>query len=1239
MKKIFFFLFTVMLFSITDTYALTWNIQGTTFSVDTLSHFYVGPGTTRTTLKLTSGSRKQVVYYTTTDLKDPNATIRLCMAHDGIWGNDKEENINGFIEDNNHTDKKGEKESSGDEVLSKMITHKKGLISGINADFFGSTKDARNPKLYTYAEPFYGHAISDGEAYYVKDENSKYSFALTADKHPLFGEAAYSAKVKIVKNNEKFDLTCVNSKRRENYLVLYTNRLNTYHHGTRSNEWGTEVKLTIDNQTLIPGKTTELTATEKVSAKGNMFVDKANTYVLSGHGTGEQFAKNISVGDKVEITPSLTIGGKNVDNVVQLVGGMPMLLENDVILNTQGELSHLVEKHPRTAVGAGNNKVVLFVADGRGESSGLTSKEVAAIMKYIGCTEAMNFDGGGSSEMYDINHKIVNIPSDGYEREVVNGLFVATADPNAVDDNTIASIKFVDWAKKLQTGNTYTPVVYGYNKYGVLINKAVQTLGKFSLECPENLGTISGKSLKVGKYKGTYALTARYGTASVALPVTITNGEVPPTPDPEPDPDPEPTPDPEPDPTPNPDPDPVDPTQEEMLTQITATPIATCTGSNGDQATFANGRLWIYSSSSRTLNWYQYSNGGIKTGTIRSGAGQEGKKNVFTIDEANHLIVRSTHGYFDAWDIDIAKSDRKWTAKIKTGVATAGDYIESFGNILNGGYLVVPANGKLLKVSKGELLVLNGAEYAPKILSYDVRNVIENAEGHTYLNHIGNGKFLVNSLQGRYFVCNADGTDRSNVGQNVLGEVFESTNRAGKVRMNTLGGCYVNLSGKDIYFYNTYENDKSKKESLRFTGCVVNGRTMGAAGTKPQGGYYYNPTLLDNTSFTTAPKVNFMFADKKSETECLIYQYSPADNTVRCYRVNVLGSNDVMTATAATKMEFGTQTGKYKELNTELTVDVPVISNLNTTINFKGSNQHFAIGDISGRVKDGSNNIVAENKNPDKGTITLTDLECNDYKYRYDAKYSWYGADLGKTIQREVTFTHNYEANPATNPHGRIFWIKRSAQAPERAQIVIDFDVPASYRNIPVSEYRIHMISNKTAQKGLKTVKDAVVAKVRGNMPEEGIIPKADDEVQMDYNFKFMATHVIYNVKDVDAAKQIASNNTFVVETVYGLEGNKAYKSLKSEPFSVKSDDIVTGVETIENDNEIALNPTLADDVITVSVGEGVHSVAIYSVNGICVSRVACDGGNLQIMPVEHLSQGCYLVVVNNDKTLRFIKR
>jgi len=84
-------------------------------------------------------------------------------------------------------------------------------------------------------------------------------------------------------------------------------------------------------------------------------------------------------------------------------------------------------RHPRTAVGVRPDGVIVLVTvDGRQplHSVGMSIAELTALMIELGCAEAINLDGGGSTTMV-IRDKIVNRPSDAAgERPVSDALLV-----------------------------------------------------------------------------------------------------------------------------------------------------------------------------------------------------------------------------------------------------------------------------------------------------------------------------------------------------------------------------------------------------------------------------------------------------------------------------------------------------------------------------------------------------------------------------------------------------------------------------------------------------------------------------------------------------------------------------------------------------------------------------------------------------------------------------------------------
>lgn len=101
---------------------------------------------------------------------------------------------------------------------------------------------------------------------------------------------------------------------------------------------------------------------------------------------------------------------KNVKHIIS--GGPYLVKDNEVFVDmTAQKLGAIGGRNPRSAIGyTADNNLILVAVDGReGSSVGMTLMELANFMKQVGCTNAMNLDGGGSTVMY-VNGKVVNNP-------------------------------------------------------------------------------------------------------------------------------------------------------------------------------------------------------------------------------------------------------------------------------------------------------------------------------------------------------------------------------------------------------------------------------------------------------------------------------------------------------------------------------------------------------------------------------------------------------------------------------------------------------------------------------------------------------------------------------------------------------------------------------------------------------------------------------------------------------------
>jgi exopolysaccharide biosynthesis protein len=107
------------------------------------------------------------------------------------------------------------------------------------------------------------------------------------------------------------------------------------------------------------------------------------------------------------------------------IGGGPAIVrDGKVIDRTDARV-----RHPRAGVGWNKDFFYLVEVDGRQRSLsvGMTVRELATYMAKLGCTDAMNLDGGGSATCW-VYGQVMNSPSEGEERGMGNAIVVVQKD-------------------------------------------------------------------------------------------------------------------------------------------------------------------------------------------------------------------------------------------------------------------------------------------------------------------------------------------------------------------------------------------------------------------------------------------------------------------------------------------------------------------------------------------------------------------------------------------------------------------------------------------------------------------------------------------------------------------------------------------------------------------------------------------------------------------------------------------
>jgi exopolysaccharide biosynthesis protein len=129
---------------------------------------------------------------------------------------------------------------------------------------------------------------------------------------------------------------------------------------------------------------------------GSLLIDKKGGIDITGAQTNQWYDDNREYPDVLVTGPLLVHNKKRVS--------LP-------------ETSLVTLRHPRTAIGSkGRFRILMITIDGRTENAeGMTLSDLTGLMISLGCSDAINLDGGGSTTMW-IRDKpyngIINMPCD-----------------------------------------------------------------------------------------------------------------------------------------------------------------------------------------------------------------------------------------------------------------------------------------------------------------------------------------------------------------------------------------------------------------------------------------------------------------------------------------------------------------------------------------------------------------------------------------------------------------------------------------------------------------------------------------------------------------------------------------------------------------------------------------------------------------------------------------------------------
>lgn len=475
----------------------TVSLSGVEFSVDTLFHAKIGPGTTQTSLHLinqTNTSQQLRVFYLTTDLTTASVGVESIVAQDKLSGG-----------------------GTCTSMAESHSTADKTYFAGINTDFFITSGTATNGVSMVGAPV--RAAIAGGEIYRTSDSSAAWpQIFINEDGTPQIGAVSFADGTATF-GDRTVKFSRVNEDAANNVISVYTPKFyGIMNQPGLQNTCAEVTAKMVEGDMISVGKKVKLEITSELTSTGNRVIPDGE-YLLVGRGSTYSFIEALKVGDIVTLEASAKVKGADVTPKA-LATGNPWILRDGETLATEGDRGDAVARHPRSGIGYTSDKktLIMMVIDGRSSiSAGVHTEELADMLHYAGATDALNVDGGGSSTLYTLPLGVRNKTSDGKERAVASGMFI-TADVPA-DDKNITEIRFEKWAMVSPQYGLFKPVVYGYNKYGMLVDTDVKEV---KLTCDDKIGEIINDGTTFyGTKEGTGVLTATYNGMTASIPVTV----------------------------------------------------------------------------------------------------------------------------------------------------------------------------------------------------------------------------------------------------------------------------------------------------------------------------------------------------------------------------------------------------------------------------------------------------------------------------------------------------------------------------------------------------------------------------------------------------------------------------------------------------------------------------------------------------------------------------------------------
>lgn len=252
----------------------------------------------------------------------------------------------------------------------------------VNADFFNVQSGETN---------MLGMVYQNGELISTPSKDNFVSFAITEDNHVFFDYFTFTGTLYAENTSLTEEASC--ELYQINKVPVTTGPITMI-----TSAWGETVTIPDYNYAMIcePYSEDEYKMTNFSWGAEKVAIPDGGAVFIANYSVNAFLNANFAIGDVIRVETSIS---PDIESIKEASGGNTLIVKDGEICEFT---SNITGKAQRTAMGLSpsGKTLVLVTIDGRQDDcAGFTQTDLAEFMIALGCSDAINLDGGGSTTL------------------------------------------------------------------------------------------------------------------------------------------------------------------------------------------------------------------------------------------------------------------------------------------------------------------------------------------------------------------------------------------------------------------------------------------------------------------------------------------------------------------------------------------------------------------------------------------------------------------------------------------------------------------------------------------------------------------------------------------------------------------------------------------------------------------------------------------------------------------------